>query len=135
MTQKLIVFNKSTILKSFFRHILKLGYKSQQNIIWQVRCAITLILHELFWRMRIRILIQFTKRNRLGTVLRKLYTDGVAVIPNYYSNEEISLIDQYCSMALKESENKPEDEISISRRGGAVRLKQLQRNYKKIQEM
>jgi len=100
-----------------------------QNIIWQVRCALALILHEFGWRLRIRFLSQLGKRKRLGTVLGQLYKEGIAVIPNYYSDEELVLIDQYCSKALKESEDKPADEILIARRGGSVRLKQLQKKY------
>ena len=65
----------------------------------------------------------------LQAALHQLQTIGVAVIPHYYSEEEVVIIDENCSKALESSKDKPSHSSWIDRRAGAIRLKQLQLNY------
>lgn len=91
---------------------------------WQIRCAMRLIAHEYMWSLRMWV-CALLLGHRLQGALKKLRTTGVAVIPRYYSEEELLVIDQCCSRALADAKDKPPDPSLIVRMPGSIRIKHL----------
>lgn len=85
------IFNKLSIIRKFPRRVAK------------PILVMSIFFDELFWRLRIYIFILFFgKKNKIGKALRDLKKTGVAVIPKFYSDNEVLKIKRECVKQLDE---------------------------------
>ena len=96
----------------------------------------------IFLKLRINLLNIFFSKNRISKALKELKNSGVAIIPNFYSEEQISKIKNNCIKQLDElplsklSNNTDVSNMSVKinnqdlkleRLGGSLKLKGLQK--------
>lgn len=101
-----------------------------------------MLFDDIFLRLRINLLNIFFSKNRIFRALKELKSNGVAIVPNFYNEEEVSNIKKNCIKQLdelplsklKNNENIPNMSVQINnqyltleRLGGSLKLKGLQK--------
>jgi hypothetical protein len=110
-----------------FRIVNKLNFIKNLNKKKAVSVINVIIaLDEILWRIRLAIFILFLgKKNKFGKALFELRKTGVAIIPNFYSDQKVSIIKKECFNLMDQiSENKI-NEPNIEKVSNQIKIKGL----------
>ncbi|OSM00160.1 phytanoyl-CoA dioxygenase family protein [Magnetofaba australis] len=101
---------------------------------WKLRALTALYRHELLWRLRMSI-GAWLFRNRplgdttLGAVIKQIRDVGAAVIPGYYSEEEMRALETVCEEALSRADTEAKPPQGYRRIPGGIRYQHMQKRH------
>lgn len=90
----------------------------------KLRCFLKLIFHDLAWELRL-ILAALVLPARHRDILKALRSNGAVVVPGYYSEDEMQVIEASCNQALDEAVDMPITKGKLIRMEGSIRLQHL----------